>query len=321
MIASDTVHHKGDKLVINHVMSSDLKSRIFDDFLNYLNEYREEDISHVTSVLPLPDVDVYHFHRPQLVEEHLPTAAVVTVHHDLADSDPSLDFARFSQPYKDAARIVCLNSQQQKWLGMRGYSRIEVIPHGYNTRFLHPLVRTRRQKIILGLASRRYGRRVKGEALLLEIAKRLSPDRFAFILVGPGRSHEGQFLQRYGFETRVFEHLPYRLFQQFYQEIDALLILSWHEGGPACVPEAIATGTPIISTPVGMVVDYLEEGRNGFLLTRNPEIDAERIEKLASDPHFHQTLNKGAQDLTKTALSWREVALRYHKVYREVCYP
>ncbi|WP_210165741.1 glycosyltransferase family 4 protein [Rhizobium sp. YS-1r] len=299
-------------------MSSDLKSGIFSDFLGYLAENGGDDISHITTIAPLPDADVYHFHRPQL-EDRLPANSVVTVHHDLAESDPWLDFSRFSQPYKDAGRIVCLNSQQYRWLTMRGYERLEIIPHGYNARFLHPIKRGSRPKIILGLASRRYGRRVKGEALLFEIAKRLPPDKFGFLLVGPGRTQEAHFLLNFGFETRVFEHLPYRLFQRFYQEIDALLILSWYEGGPACIPEAIATATPIISTSVGMAPDYLKQGTNGILLKRNPDVDAEQIRTLADDPAFHEVLNKGAHDLSNTAISWMEVSMRYHRIYREVC--
>lgn len=317
MLARSSEHSGKARLVVNHVMSNDLESGIFNDFIGYLGEYSEGEISHVISISPLSQADVYHFHRPHL-EQRLPPKSIVTVHHDLTDSDPWLDFSKFSRVYKDAARIVCLNSTQCQWLATRGYDQLEIIPHGFNERFLHPVIRRGRPKITLGLASRRYARRVKGEGLLFELAKRLCPDEVDFLLVGAGRTHEAYFLQNFGFVARVFEHLPYRLFQQFYQEIDALLILSWYEGGPACVPEAVATGTPLISTPVGMALDYIQEGRNGFFLRRDPDIDAECIRRLATDPNFRDALNKEAFDLSISALSWSEVSVRYSSIYREV---
>jgi len=304
-------------LLVNHVMSNELKSGIFNDFIGYLEEYQNDGTLHVTSTSPLPEADVYHFHRPHL-EEGLPPKSIVTVHHDLMDSDPWLDFSRFSKPYKDAARIVCLNSLQHQWLAARGYEQLEIIPHGFNERFLRPCRRGDRSKVTLGLASRRYARRVKGEGLLFELAKRLSPDEFSFLLVGAGRTQEANFLGDFGFEARVYEHLPYRLFQQFYQEIDALLVLSWHEGGPACIPEAVSTATPIITTPVGMACDYVQDGRNGIFLSRNPDIDAERIRLLASDAELRDMLNKGALDLCNSVPSWKEVSVRYGRIYGEV---
>jgi glycosyltransferase involved in cell wall biosynthesis len=281
-------------LRVNHVMSNELKSGIFDDFIGYLREYSNELISHQVSQEPVADADVFHFHRPHL-ESRLPPRSVVTVHHDLNESDPWLDFLRFATPYKDAARIVCLNTSQQKWLAERGYDRLEVIPHGYNDRFLKPTSRSPNAKIILGLASKRYARRVKGEALFLEIAKRLPAEKFAFILVGAARTQEAAILKEYGFETRVYEHLPYRLFGEFYKEIDGLLILSWHEGGPACIPEAIATATPIISTAVGMALDYVQhrailtktQRKSGCLRTTTASLKlCKMAPKISAARHF-----------------------------------
>ena len=43
---------------------------------------------------------------------------------------------------------------------------------------------------------------------------------------------------------------------EFYRRMDYILVASLYEGGPMCVPEALACGTPVIAPPVGWVPDY-----------------------------------------------------------------
>jgi len=43
---------------------------------------------------------------------------------------------------------------------------------------------------------------------------------------------------------------------QFYESVDYVLVLSSNEGGPMCVPEAMAMGKPVIAPDVGWCWDY-----------------------------------------------------------------
>lgn len=262
-------------MIVNHVMSNDVNSGIFNDIMRYFTVYSSDDVEIVVSNKPVSNADVYHYHRPHL-EEKLKSPSVCTVHHDLNETDNWLDYNKFDPVYRAATRVICLNTEQKKFLSARNIKNTIVIPHGYNPN-IFPCEKEFKvkevEKVTLGLVSKRYGRKVKGEEYIYELVKYLSPTDFKFILVGEGRSYDAEIIRKLGFDVKVFEFLPYVMFDSLYSEIDLLLMTSYHEGGPANIPEAVATGTPIAGNPIGMVADYLVDGENGFMLTMDPAVD------------------------------------------------
>jgi glycosyltransferase involved in cell wall biosynthesis len=51
-----------------------------------------------------------------------------------------------------------------------------------------------------------------------------------------------------------------------YRRSRCLVCASYSEGGPRVVAEALACGTPVISTSVGMAAELVRDGENGFLV-------------------------------------------------------
>lgn len=310
---------KPSSIFVNHVMSDNIESNIFKKFIGYLSDAPES--RHKESVEAHKDADVYHYHRIHIEKNPIASPSIVTVHHDLEENDPWLQFSRFSTPYKMATKIVCRNRKQECFLNENGFENTIIIPHGYHKDFFpHPHSRENKEdhKVTLGLASKRYARRVKGEATLLEIVKRLDPSLFRFLLVGKGRSYEAVQLEAMGYEVSVFEHLPYRLYNDIYRKMDALLILSGHEGGPACVPEAMATATPMIATPVGMVNDYLVDNKNGILLSSDIDYDSQRILSLGNNIKELRKMQMHAYNMASNAWTWGQVSQAYDEVYRGI---
>jgi glycosyltransferase involved in cell wall biosynthesis len=65
-----------------------------------------------------------------------------------------------------------------------------------------------------------------------------------------------------------------------YSSADMLLCTAWYESFPLYPLEAMACGTPVVSTPFG-VEDYLVHGRNGYMIKpRDPESAAQAIIEL-----------------------------------------
>lgn len=154
---------------------------------------------------------------------------------------------------------------------------------------------------------------------MYELVKRLSPEHFEFLLVGRERRIDAKYLRERGFFVRSYDALPYSTLCSAYASIDILLVTSKFEGGPACIPEAIATSTPIISSPVGMSLDYIKHGENGFLLSMQPDDDVELINSLFQEDG--QKLNimfENAMRMTRLAIQWSEVIARYEQLYQRI---
>jgi len=304
-------------MTINIIMSNKVESYIFNSINNYFLKYIKED-KIIISEKAIEKAEVYHYHRPNL-EKQLNKNSIVTVHHDLEDTDPWLDINNYLDRYREAETIVCLNSNQMNILKENGITNTVLIPHGVNKE----VFKEKQKKINLndkktiGIISKRYVRRVKGEIKLIEYLKRLDNTKINFIFVGNERRNEYEIAKKYGFESKLIEYLPYELYGELYEEIDFLMINSLFEGGPGNLPEAIYSRTPIISRPIAMVSDYLEENINGIKLTDNIDKDVEKINEIIKEENYKKLI-KEINKYEIKILSWQEVIDKYKEIYRKI---
>jgi len=78
-----------------------------------------------------------------------------------------------------------------------------------------------------------------------------------------------------------------------YARGDLLLLPSYHEGFPAVLIEAGAFGQPVITTPVGAITDYVQEGENGFLIPPgDPEAIADRVLALVNNSQMRKEMGE-----------------------------
>jgi glycosyltransferase involved in cell wall biosynthesis len=269
---------------------------------------------------PRPDrrAHLWHYHRPNL-EWRLQPRSVVTVHHDLADDRGWLRLKYFLPRYREASAIHCLNVIQATLLAERGIFHTHIIPHGVDRR-LFPVPARGRQwagdRLRLGIVSQRYASEVKGEGLLRVLLAHLDPAHVSFTLVGRGRGRDAELCKANGFEAEHWEQVPYRLMPEIYASIDALLIPSQFEGGPASLPEALGSGIPVICMPVGMCPDLVEDGRNGIMLLGSPAADGMRIMALldGGGRGIH-ALNTGAFAGAGGIPAWEDVMAQWYRLY------
>lgn len=307
-------------ITVNHVLSSSsLESSILDDLICRFAAEAPEDIRIISSVRPIDGADVYHYHRANR-ECRLKSNSVVTVHHDLNDPMKWLALSDFLPRYREAAVVVCLNTGQAAKLDQLGLMNIKTIPHGADLAVLKcgPLpMLCGAERLTLGVVSRRYPRGVKGEDRMAALMALLDPARFTFAYIGKDRWQDAEQARALGFETWQFEHLPYRLMGQVYGRIDALLMLSHFEGGPASVPEALAAGRPVLATPVGLVPNLIRNGHNGLTLTGDADTDAPVITKLTDLSNGELiALAKGVEDMQISG--WDQIVASYVNIYRAV---
>ena len=95
-------------------------------------------------------------------------------------------------------------------------------------------------KLRIGVVGRTYPTGRKGEDLVAGVAD-LPGVEWHFTGKGwPGESR----------------HLAENEMPDFYRSMDYVLVPSYYEGGPMCVVEALACGTPIVAPPVGWVPEF-----------------------------------------------------------------
>lgn len=294
-------------MIINMVMSSYVKSSIFEHIIKYFEKSSKNKI--VITKTPILNADIYYYFRPHL-EQRLRQNSIVTVHHDLNENDPNLALEYFLPRYKEALMVVCLNTQQKDILSSYGINNTIVIPHGYNDDILFPLPKCTDTKKTIGYFSHHYARNVKGEPYFLELLQKLDPTEIKVVLAGKKRNQLGEQIRLLGYECQVYESLPYERYNDLYSMIDVLLITSAHEGGPASIPEALATNTPIISTKVGMVNDILDN-ENITILTGKIDEDTANIMNVC----YSRTFNEKNKTFL---LTWRDVVIRYEEIFLQI---
>jgi glycosyltransferase involved in cell wall biosynthesis len=115
-------------------------------------------------------------------------------------------------------------------------------------------------------------------------------------------------------------YLPFQLpgkgLASSYQMLDAFICTSKIEGGPIPLLEAMATGLPCISTPVGYAIESIIEGENGFLV---PFGDVESIHRkltlLESDRVLCKKIGEFARATVVESFQWGTVLKDLKRLY------
>lgn len=310
------------KKVINMVMGEDIPSKIFSDMLARFRQTLKSGYYIVVSAKPIKEADVYHYWRPNLSVNNIVSPAVATVHHDFDRDSESLSLRHYLESYQKSDLILCLNHNQKDRLIEYVDKEIKVIPHGYDTLFdpkqNYKKVINKENKLVIGFSSRRYGRLVKGEDTLYKIIENLKDENVKFIFIGQGRLKEHEFCNSMGVASKVYEKIDYSEYPGLYSKMDLFLITSKAEGGPASLPEAMASGLPIVSTPCGFVPDLVVNGKSGFIVDYD-DADAfvSSIRKFLKNPILLEQMGREALN-AKNLLSWEEIIRLYANEYDEL---
>jgi glycosyltransferase involved in cell wall biosynthesis len=162
-------------------------------------------------------------------------------------------------------------------------------------------------------------------ALCDEISKRYPQNMVSFCVVGPARKNYADYL------TELKNTLKEKELSNFYfmggtdnvpaalKAADMYACVSHFESSPMAVWEAMAMGLPIVSTDVGDVKTFLEEGQCGFCLPVGDVIGmADKLSILIQDKALRKEMGKKSRKFAVENLDLEMCAEKHAFFYREL---
>jgi len=176
------------------------------------------------------------------------------------------------------------------------------------------------QKDGIGWGQGQLPKLIKGPDIFIEVVKLLKEQGYDILvfLTGPARGYVKQELRKINvkFIHKYFENQNDLL--NCYHVLNLYLITSREEGGPMGLMEAMASGVPVVSTPVGMSIDLIKNNISGKIAI---DFEAKNLLKLVKELLSNKKLNK---KIIRNALSvvddvnWYNIS---EKHYSEVYLP
>ncbi len=167
----------------------------------------------------------------------------------------------------------------------------------------------------------RLGQR-KGTYDLLEVFRRLAGERqdVRLVLGGDGEVERVRSMVReQGLEGRVEVPgwLEGEAKEAVFERADVYALPSYNEGLPGSLLEAMAAGTPVITTPVGGIPELVEDGLNGYLVQPG-DIDSlhGRLSRLCEDTGLRAAMGAAARARVEEAFDVRKAVGDLLALYR-----
>lgn len=161
----------------------------------------------------------------------------------------------------------------KRWGGKE--KQIEVIPNGMDETFFKEL-RPNNFKKDLGIKKKMvlfFGRLnvTKGPDKFVLVAHRIlkSHDDVDFVMVGPDEGMKNEVIRLISNEKRIHLLEPIqdrRRVVEMYQSADIFVLPSYREGLPLTLFEAMASGLPLVVSPVNGVPYEVEDGKNALFV-------------------------------------------------------
>ncbi|HWD11457.1 MAG TPA: glycosyltransferase family 4 protein [Solirubrobacteraceae bacterium] len=99
-----------------------------------------------------------------------------------------------------------------------------------------------------------------------------------------------------------------------YEMADAMVLPSSYETFSLVTFEAAASGLAVLATPVNGVRELIEDARNGFLITQEPAVIAERLRQLSADPALRARLGEAARE-SALSFTWERMVREHDELY------
>lgn len=221
--------------------------------------------------------------------------------------------------------IINAEHMRSKVIGCYGVDneKITVIPNGVKLdmfKMQNDRLYLSGNPVILFIGHITWG---KGIDILLDamtILRNLLPEAKLHI-VGVELENFRFIIKQKRLENHVVFHgvVPHSRIPNYYKSATLCVLPSRHEGFPITMLEAMASGTPFVSSNIASFKEILTNGENALLFkSEDPFSLSMTILKLCTDSDLRNRIIQGASK-TVADYSWDKIAEKYISVYQELC--
>jgi len=204
--------------------------------------------------------------------------------------------------------------------------RIVTIPNGINLSRFNPANARHRTKMrrsfgvadnvpLLLFVGSQF--RLKGLEFVIRALAKMETRAVLLVVGGDSAAHFKRLAEQLNVSDRVIFAGARKDLPEIYPAADAFVFPTLYETFALVCLEAMASGLPVLASPVGGIEDYLVNSQNGFHIERDPRDIASKLDQLLTDPELQKRFRANGI-ATASNYSWERIAQQYLNLFDEV---
>jgi glycosyltransferase involved in cell wall biosynthesis len=204
--------------------------------------------------------------------------------------------------------------------------RIVTIPNGINLARFSPLASNARAEArrslgvsddvpLLLFVGNQY--RLKGLEFAIRALAEMNTHAVLLVIGSDNATPFKRLAEKLGVSERIIFAGRRSDLPTIYPAADAFVLPTLYETFALVCLEAMASGLPVLASPVGGIEDYIRDGENGFHIQRDSTDIAVKLDRLLKDPTLHARIRE--QGLaTAENYAWEKIAKQYLVLFDEL---
>jgi UDP-glucose:(heptosyl)LPS alpha-1,3-glucosyltransferase len=226
-------------------------------------------------------------------------------------------------------RIVAISERVRKQLkqhyGVPDES-IVTIPNGINLARFDPANASSRAAVRLSFGVPRdiplllfvgSQYRLKGLSFVIRALAEMKTKAILLVVGGDKVAPYKRLAEQLGVSDRVIFAGARSDLPTIYPAADVFVLPTLYETFALVCLEAMASGLPVLASPVGGIEDYLIDGVNGFHIRRDSADIAEKLDRVLSDPSLLARVRQRGLATAKD-YAWEKIAKQYLRLFDEL---
>lgn len=217
--------------------------------------------------------------------------------------------------FKNIDHIIVPNFDLKRYLCGHGIpsNKISFIPNGVDTELFKPNPNIEKEDIVLFVGR---GTVAKGFDTLVRAAMHFDKGIKVIAVVTRVEKELYKLAKKNG--VKFLFNLTHQELAKIYQRSKIFVLPSLDEVQPLTVLEAMASGLPVVATPVASG-GIIKHGKNGFIIPyKNPKKLADTINTLIYDGSLIYKIGKRNRKIVEKKYSWEIITLKYLEIYYNI---